>query len=270
MSKLLEADLKSLTLNELIARRAINEQSLIMSELTLDNFSRRVDLAFSYGNRLTAIEIKSEADSLYRLEGQIDVYQRYFDKVIVVADSKFIPVISNNLTKDVGIWEVKDGKIRILRKGILRKDISSQNLIKLLDVTDLARLASQTKIKCEKNRASLEEALLLVSKNSIRNAVIDSLERKFRYATNKFKEKTLNKPIENDDVLILSRFLQQRQLSEQHKKQSKLFWDNLDHHVSILKDYAEDFHSEINQPNRHQYLDSLRKHHSKVECEDVY
>lgn len=115
-SRLLEADIKALTLNYLRDKNIIDGNSIIMNELTIGDFSRRVDLAIFNKGKLIAFEIKSEADSLFRLNGQLDKYLEYFDKVIVVSDTKFVPSLLESLPNKIGLWEVEKSKIKIKKK----------------------------------------------------------------------------------------------------------------------------------------------------------
>ena len=59
--------------------------------ITIDEFglpSTRPDIAFLCVKYFIAVEIKSDKDTLTRLDSQLNDYSKYFDKVIIVVDVK--------------------------------------------------------------------------------------------------------------------------------------------------------------------------------------
>ncbi|CAQ83853.1 MULTISPECIES: sce7726 family protein [Photorhabdus] len=71
-----EDSIKAALIDWLIERNELNDNAVLINELPIANFSRRVDLALANG-KLHAYEIKSDSDSLARLEGQISTYIPY-------------------------------------------------------------------------------------------------------------------------------------------------------------------------------------------------
>ncbi|MBA4079613.1 MAG: hypothetical protein C0508_31600, partial [Cyanobacteria bacterium PR.023] len=74
MARQLEPEMKASVLNHLRGQGKISHDSVVINELTLNGYKRRVDVAFVTANRFYAVEIKSAADSLYRLQGQVEKY----------------------------------------------------------------------------------------------------------------------------------------------------------------------------------------------------
>ncbi|MFA0426643.1 sce7726 family protein [Vibrio sp. 10N.222.51.C5] len=237
--RFLEPDIKALTLNYLRDRSIIDENSIIMSELTVGDFSRRVDLAIYNQGKLLAFEIKSEADSLNRLSGQVDKYLEYFDKVVVVSDKKFTSMLTNSLPKNVGLWEVNNSKIKVKQRGQLQRKIDSSKLIDMMDLIDLHKLSSKLEFKTEKDRGSVEKSLGSVSNKILRQGVEATLRRKFSTVTHTFMTATTNREVEREDIKILSRFGEHRDKKELEKKQSREFWDNIEQHAAAFKKFAE-------------------------------
>jgi len=238
-SKFLEPDIKALALNYLRSKNLINDNSIIMNEFTIGSFSRRVDLVIYSDNKLIAFEIKSEADSLYRLNGQIDKYLEYFDKVIVISDSKFTSTIMTLLPESVGIWEVNCLKIKVIKRGKTKNKINNESLISMMDVTDLSKLSTKLKIKCDKNRSSLEQSLITVSNNTLREAVYLSLSRKFSKVTNSFLGETRNREISKSDLKLLSRFNIKREIMNEKINKNKVFWGNIEQHIENIERFAD-------------------------------
>jgi hypothetical protein len=107
----------------------------IVEELGLCQGIARVDLAVVNGT-IHGYEIKSERDTLARLPGQAEVYNRVLDYVTVVT----APTHADNIRKAVpewwGIWTVQNdqGGIRLepLRDSARNPDVSAFALAQLL------------------------------------------------------------------------------------------------------------------------------------------
>ncbi|HHI5022223.1 TPA: sce7726 family protein [Vibrio parahaemolyticus] len=234
--RLLEPDIKALTINYLRDKNIINENSIIMSELTVGNFSRRVDLAIYSQGKLLAFEIKSEADSLNRLSGQIDKYLEYFDKVVVVSDKKFVSMLTDSLPENVGLWEVNKSKIKVRQRGRLQQKIDSSKLIDMMDLIDLHKLSSKLKSEAHKD---IEKSLESVPYKTLRQGVEATLERKFSSVTRSFMDATKNRKVVREDIKILSRFGEHRERIKLEQKQSRAFWDNIEQHAADFQKFAE-------------------------------
>lgn len=113
-SKISEAKLKAEVLSELRRQSVISKASTIANEFRVGNASLRADLAI-FTDEFIGIEIKSELDSLRRLESQTQLYLAYFDRVIVVLASRHLKNVDRRLLVGAEIWEVtSDGKFGVL------------------------------------------------------------------------------------------------------------------------------------------------------------
>lgn len=232
--RLLEKDLKVLVLNKLVENGFLDDSSLIMTEVTIGNFSRRVDLAILNNGKWIAFEIKSEADSLIRLRGQVDKYLEYFDKVIVVASEKFSKDILEKTPEHVGLWEVSsNSKIKLKRRGKIKEIKEKTKLIELLDTIDLKKVSKDLKIKAEKNRKSLEKTIEKATQKKLREALHTALIRKFGASNKNFKNKVNGNPITVFDLEHLSRYSHQRAIKNRNKLND--FWVNFESHIENLK-----------------------------------
>jgi len=86
-----EGDIKAAVIDRLFASAALSDAVLI-NEMVIANWSRRADLVVANG-KLHAFEIKSDFDSLRRLQGQVETYLSRFDKVTVVCTPKFAQLV---------------------------------------------------------------------------------------------------------------------------------------------------------------------------------
>ncbi|WAT26314.1 sce7726 family protein [Pseudomonas sp. GXZC] len=136
-----EKDIKILLVDWLFERKMVDD-AVIINEMVVANWSRRADIAVANG-RLYGFEIKSQFDSLKRLPGQLESFQQYFDKVLVVAAPKFISAIQRDYPEHIGILEVSAAsgrpRLRQVRAG------------RINEVKDVAKLTSLiTKIELER------------------------------------------------------------------------------------------------------------------------
>ena len=239
-SKLLEPDIKALVLNYLFDKSLIDGESIIISEYTIGGFDRRVDLVLLVNGKLMAFEIKSEADSLARLEGQINTYLDYFDKVIVVADKKFTSRIQEKSLRNVGLWEINSEKIKVKIRGRMAQKVSNERLIEMMDVVDLSKLAASCGIQAIRTRDNLSKSLLNMPNKKLRIGVEASLKRKYQKATKEFFKNTKGRMVLKDDIGTLSRFKALRDAERRKLENSRKFWLNQNGHVGGLLNYAAD------------------------------
>lgn len=126
---LTERDLKAFCLSKLLASRRINSNSVIASEFPLADSSGRIDLAILTPTNFTGVEIKSERDSLRRLDKQIEAFSRYFDRLIVILAGKHGATLLE-LPDNVELWKLTDrGLLRTPSNSIKRQ---SETLFSLL------------------------------------------------------------------------------------------------------------------------------------------
>ncbi|WP_460107606.1 sce7726 family protein [Pseudomonas sp. H1_F01] len=146
-----EARLKAAVIDRLINSGILDENSVLVSELTVDNWTHRTDIVLANG-RLWGFELKSEKDSLSRLPAQIKSFSRHFEKFVLVVSKKFEKRVLE-LIKDangVGLW-VASNNGEITEKIRPRaKLISPEASISLITATELRRLLTANGIKHQK------------------------------------------------------------------------------------------------------------------------
>jgi Holliday junction resolvase len=180
-SNSLERKIKSTTINYLIDKWGLNKDDLVISEFNVGDFSRRVDLVIIKNNKTYAFEIKSKADSLIRLEGQIDKYLLYFDKVFVVAAPNHSKKCIEKTPCNVGVWEVDGEKIKVKRRGRV-KLINDKNVFtELATLSEIKRFLSLRNMKNnDKKRTDLEKNLECISEKKIRIFAIDCIINRYK------------------------------------------------------------------------------------------
>lgn len=179
-----EKDIKAALVDWLYARGMV-ENAVIINEMVVANWSRRADIAVANG-RLYGFEIKSEADSLRRLSGQIDTFSQYFDKVTIVAASKFIREIVNSYPDSIGVLEVyRDAaglKIRQVRSGrineikdhsVIAGHLTKNEIETYLRVREVSSFVTR-------NRSELEKFFAKTPLKSAKQYLLDSLKKRYR------------------------------------------------------------------------------------------
>lgn len=202
--RLLEPDLKALIISKVIDNKK-NKINTIINEFTVSSFTRRVDLAIIKNNELHAYEVKSSADTLERLDGQIKEYIKHFDKVTIVADSKHISKILNITPEYISVWEVKDGKIKIKRRGRKKIITDKSVFIKYFSLNDLYKIIKNENIKINNNnnRDDLEALAITISIGKLREYAINTIKSKYKMTSNYFIKKISCGKIIPSDLLLL-------------------------------------------------------------------
>lgn len=179
-----EKAIKAALIDWLYAKGMVRD-AVVINEMVVANWARRADIAVANG-RLYGFEIKSAFDSLKRLPGQIESFRRHFDKVTVVAASKFISDISESYPPDVGIIEVylKADKVefRQVRAGRIDEVRNSQYLASLITRVEIERLLKSECIsfKVGATRKELLEYVDLVSIKKMRSFALSCIKERYQ------------------------------------------------------------------------------------------
>lgn len=236
-SRLLEVTIKTSLIEHLRQKKSIKSNTVVISEMPLDEFSRRVDLVF-FDNDTQAFEIKSEADGLNRLEGQLETYLRFFDKVTVVSAQKHIEHVVRLAPSHVGVWLVSgDGSFKIVRRGKKAVSTNKSNLLKMLRVSELSRLARSANISARKlSRPELVHALMDLPSVRIRAAMIDAVRIRYGKTSDAFWKQVRNRKVRPDDLQILSPSNAERKAFAERAKDRLDFWQEWTRQAKTLPD----------------------------------
>ncbi len=138
---------------------------------------RRADLVAMINNNMVAFEVKSELDSLVKLEVQIKDYVDVFNKVYVVLAKKFEKyAVISKLSKKVGIIYIyKNGEIIIHRKAKEQKILNPQKLVYFFRKDEMNKINNiDTRLSLRKTRdiflkINSTKKIIEYSKNSLRS-----------------------------------------------------------------------------------------------------
>jgi hypothetical protein len=135
MKKLRDSDLREVLLSNLFAQYSDDTNTKIINEMGVLHGQSRIDIAVINGI-LHGYEIKSESDTLARLPGQIEDYNRVFDRMTIVVQKNYLDIVRKTIPKWWGIVLVTKNKngifMREIRKGKLNKNVDPMSLSHLL------------------------------------------------------------------------------------------------------------------------------------------
>ncbi|GCF91108.1 sce7726 family protein [Shewanella sp. M-Br] len=201
---MLEDDIKVALISYLRDKNKNYSNSIIASEFVFDNFSRRADLLLIDSGRFFAYEIKSEFDSLIRLEGQIEQYLDYFDKLTLVVAPKHLKSALAKSPECVEVLEIKDNKFKLIRRGKINKKHNPEKLLKLLKVKELKSLAKKFGGTNETRKELIVNSLLTLAHPFLKNYVVETISSRFKYSSEAFKLVSCERDICTDDLKLLS------------------------------------------------------------------
>jgi hypothetical protein len=187
-----ERDIKQAVLDKLLPK-ALAQDTVIVNEMVIGKADRRADLVVADG-RLHAVEIKSDLDSLRRLEGQLAVYLSRFDKVTLVVSRKFVDQALENSPSRVAVWEATKTttgatKLTIRRPGRIESVTDKSLLCDFLlksELVRIARLSDASPRPADLSRhaliARVERLPLAVVRRHVLARVKDRYRETFRFA----------------------------------------------------------------------------------------
>lgn len=174
--------IKAALIDWLYAKGLVSD-AVIINEMVVSNWARRADIAVANG-RLYGFEIKSAFDSLKRLPGQIESFQKHFDKVTVVAASKFIPEIVRAYPPEVGVLEIymkgSSFELKQIRPGRISEVRDRHSIASLMTKMEIERLlkAESVGFKPGISRKELVDNLASLPMRKVKSYALESLKRR--------------------------------------------------------------------------------------------
>lgn len=210
MEILKEPEIKAAAIDWL-ERKGVLKQSTLVNELMVANSERRADLAIINGH-LHAYEIKSDADSLNRLEGQVKTYLKHFDKVTLICTKKFTIAALDKLPKEVEIIEIertssKNYKLTTKRRGKRVKICKPEGFLSFVDKKNIIKLLRSNGVACPISITRSESYMLAekLKSESWRNWTIEYLKKKYSESHSRFMA-TKNNPTDTKDLISLRKY----------------------------------------------------------------
>ncbi|WP_192847121.1 sce7726 family protein [Aureimonas sp. AU4] len=149
-----EDRIKAAVIDRLVDACHVDADSVLISEMTVADWSRRADVVLANGH-LWGFEVKSEADNLTRLPGQIDTFRRHFEKLVVVSAKRFEAAVGSMIPPGVGLWIEDNGEIKQKVAPRCFK-LTKQAYLSLMTATEIASLLSCNGLKVKKGTTRLQ------------------------------------------------------------------------------------------------------------------
>ncbi len=217
-----ELAMKAIFLQAMRANKVIDRNSVIASEYVLARNGRRADLAI-LANDFIGVEIKSDFDTLYRLEEQIAAYERCFEKTVVVLAAKHLDPCLAIAPRHVEVWIIDGaGTPRMMRAGANPPRFSDEFRLNLLPIATLRKLSNSPK---GTKRADIIRECSQLPPEWIFGAVKDHFRNSFEKTSGEFWEGITRKKISQTDVLNLSRYADDRLRSTNAMTERTKFWE---------------------------------------------
>lgn len=176
-------------------------QGIIGSEVMYGSSRRVADLVFISQGLSYAIEIKSEYDSTYRLEGQLEEYQTLFDYIIVFSAPNHIRNISSVIPNFMGLYSISNTGIEIIqREKRNRQVLKSEMLISIPSSTVKSDFSIKGRLSSDEIRAQV----LRKSKKEIHTYFINYFKGRLESKANIIlNNTTLEHEDNSEDYLII-------------------------------------------------------------------
>lgn len=194
---LTESEIKAIFLQELRSNGRISPSTIIANEFPIRGSSVRADLAF-VDDQFIGVEIKSDRDSLRRLENQLATYRRVFDHVILVAAERHLKGLREQHASEVDeIWCLStDNSLRQISLAKPRDGGANQfaALLTKRELEKAMRLAGSKELQHAEARQAFESAF----------------SQRFSDTSAAFWEAVGDGPISTPSFALLSRFREAR------------------------------------------------------------
>ena len=228
MKKSFEIDIKISVIDKIIESGYLDDSGVLLNEYSLDNNSRRVDLAVLSRDKFYGFEIKSDADSLKRLHGQSIKYLEFFDKLIVVVTSKHLKKSLEILPDNVEVWEFRNNKIIVSRRGRTIKIKNKISFLRLMSMKDLKRFARQENLRADADkRHEIEQHLIRSPLNKIRRKSFLSIFNKYEKATSEFIATAHLLGLQKNNIKALGLRFKERQIEKIEEEEKQFIWGKM-------------------------------------------
>jgi len=219
--KLNEQKIKEILISSLLTKKIITNETTIINELPIEDAKRRIDLAIINKGKITAYEIKSDFDTLNRLEGQVHKYLEYCDKVVVISTKKHIHQVLTTLPENIEVLLIENSRIKVAKRGKSITPLEKSKNINLADRKELSRVVSiKTQIKDKMSRYELEQIALTASAKKLRAVAISTLIKKYELTSR----------------LFMKKFSEERKINLEHLSRHRKKIENSNSIISLIRE----------------------------------
>jgi hypothetical protein len=183
-----DIDLRMMLRKRFEADHAGDAGTLVLEELGLCQHLSRVDFAVVNGE-LSGYEIKSDSDTLRRLPGQQSVYDRVFDRLVIVCTTRHLPEIRKIIPRWWGIYVVdtrnQECPLRVARKPRRNPNVDPRAVVQLIwrdeAIELLARVGHSGGVSRSTVDVLWERLVLSCNREDLCRMVRDTLKARVRW-----------------------------------------------------------------------------------------
>lgn len=190
LASMRDLDVRRVLRGRLNACYGTDPTTIVVEELGLRGGTVRADLAVVNGY-FKGFEIKSDSDTLKRLERQSDIYSKVFDTMTLVVGERHLTEAKGIIPKwwgiDVAISGAPDNTVRLepMRSESLNSDVDALDLVQLLwreEVLEiLGRVAPFHKLASKPRRFLWQTLAACITLTEMRDFVREYLKRRTRW-----------------------------------------------------------------------------------------
>lgn len=165
--------------------------AVLINEMVYANWKGRADLAVANGH-LQAFEIKSDLDSLRRLDRQIEIYLERFEKLTLVVSLKFLKPVLQLAPQNVGVWvafeENSTTHLKVIRHGKKKKIEDRMILIDYLLRDEIYNFLSSQQVNVRRSdpRSHLANLAKTQPISKLRAYMLNAIKARFDRSFNDF------------------------------------------------------------------------------------
>ena len=141
-----DAEIRRALRSRLLVKHADEADTVVIEELGVCRGQVRIDLAVVNG-LFHGYEIKSDRDSLRRLDGQFDLYSKVLDRATIVVGDRHLTETSNIVPRWWGVLLVESGlkgpRFKTVRRGRNNPRRDPRSLVELLWLDDAIALLTR-------------------------------------------------------------------------------------------------------------------------------
>lgn len=186
METLRDRDIRLALIDKLRKLYALDPHTIILHEFGLFEHRVRIDLAVVNGS-MFGFEIKSDADTLERLPYQQEIYNRIFDRVVIVVGESQFSKIEAAVPKWWGIWvawnNANEVGLRIAREPSENRNVDSRTVVRCLwkqEALEIIKMKRLYEKKLDKARRSVLWNILVdsIPTDELKRLVCNCLKRR--------------------------------------------------------------------------------------------
>ena len=141
-----DADIRQALRSWLLVKHAAEADTVVIEELGVCRGQVRIDLAV-VNRRFHGYEIKSDRDSLRRLDGQVDMYSKVVDRATIVVGDRHFTETLNTVPRWWGVLRFESGpkgpRFKTVRRGRNNPRRDPRSLVELLWLDDAITLLTR-------------------------------------------------------------------------------------------------------------------------------